>query len=404
MKVVCPSWIGDLNETRRVQNALNEAEIGSQYYMRLDRSCQTVENWCTAHPEIQGKYIDLDRNFLSYDEFEKCYSFYEERLDGGKFRKYLWEQTGGPCDPFNITSTCPDKGNCGLRTLANADDPLFEEDYICCHSGYAIPFQSTRYKDSGNSSLYDTVGNVVCADQGIGLDCLDNSMCENGAICAPNNTCVVPEELKGESGWLGSQCNRSNSDCQSGFCWNGTCNQKPTICPAPGVEVFGGLRIDPFCRTFDDWCEYTNLNEIQSSFENIFGLSFASQGVCGIILNLTVDRGIMMVIDESDAEIGYIYNTTIYNATEEVLIQDWALLVLLSIAVVGCFALLAILRKMFMQHAEERPRDYSIKYAASCKLTNVIENAAVLHTQGSRGNGHVMVRSKSVWVRLLLRH
>jgi hypothetical protein len=399
-EVICPAWIGDLNRTREVQKTVAEEPFGAQYYMKLDSKCHAADSWCEIHPEIQGKYIDLAPNVLTYNEFEKCYSFFEEYLvDHAEFP--LWTQTGGPCDPFNITSTCPSKGACGLRSLSNVNDPLFEEDYVCCHSGNAIPFESTRYADAVNNSIYDTLGNLVCADQAIGQRCFDTAMCENGALCGQNNTCVLPPEIQNETGWLGGPCNRSNSDCQSGFCWSGTCHQMPTICPGKmleGFEFLGGFKLDPFCRTFEDWCQYTNLFEFQSAFKSFFGIKVLDKDLCETVLNITVDLDIVRVLDESDADIGYIYNTTTYNRVEEILIQDWAVIVLISIPVIGCFAVLAILSKMFSSHANERSRDYKIKCAATFKLTNVIENAMALHTRGARAKGNVMVRKNCFWL------
>ena len=390
-EVVCPDWLGDnLTEIRRVQSKVIDSEYGAQYYMQLDKSCNTAVNWCNDHPEIQGKYIDRSPNFLTYDEFEVCYAFFEDQILGSRY--ILWSETGGSCDPFNPTS-CPKSGACGLKSLSGANDTLFEEDYICCHSGNAVSFESTRYQDAGHTAFYDQYGNTVCDDQPLGQPCTDNTMCENGAVCE-RNVCVLLPELENTTGWLGAPCGRKNSVCQSGFCWNGTCQHEPTICPREGLEAFGGLKLDPFCRTYDDWCQYTNLFEFQTAFKAVLGVTLVSRNICEQVLNKTIEFGLVRILNESDADIGYNYTYYNHDDVEEVLVKEWTILILFSIAVVGFFALLAILRKICSSNSDDRPRDYKIKCAASSKITNVIENAISLHTQGVRGKGRVMVRTE----------
>ena len=101
--------------------------------------------------------------------------------------------------------------------------------------------------------------------------------------------------------------------------------------------------------------------------------------------------GLVRILNETDAEIGYTRVIANHDELEEILLQPWAYLVLLTIAVVGFFALLAILRKIFSSQSDDRPRDHSIKLSAAHKVSNVIENAANLHKRGSKGRGRVMV-------------
>ena len=402
-EIICPNWIGNYSETVAAQQAIANAPDGAQYYMKLDSSCHTADSWCESHPEIQGKYIDNLPDRLSYAEFEKCYSFFEDKLvDDFPFK--LWLETGDECDPFNTTESCPNRGACGLKSLENITyvgsnvtntDTLFEDYYICCPSGHAVPFQSTRYQDAGSDFVVDDIANVVCVDQALGETCLDDSMCEFGAVCAENNTCVIMEGSSDEEGdgrWLGEPCTRSNDMCRSGFCWEGICQEMPTICPIEDLEILGGFKLDPFCRTKEDWCSYTS--DFASTFANFVDtpmFATANDFICDALLNFTVELDLVRVLDENDAEVGYIYNTTVHNDVEEILDKEWAYLVLLSIAVVGFFALVAILRKVLASHSDARPRDYKIKSAASNKLTNVIENALALHTQGSHAKGRLMV-------------
>lgn len=106
----------------------------------------------------------------------------------------------------------------------------------------------------------------------------------------------------------------------------------------------------------------------------------------------------MREVNESDAAIGYTYVLEYNTYVEEILLQDWAYLILFSIAVVGFFALLAILRKLFSSNEDNRPRDYKIKCSAARKVSNVIENAIALHT-GAGAKGGVMVGTSGSWLR-----
>jgi hypothetical protein len=258
-RVICPDWLptDNITELEALENKLQTSDFGDKIYIQLDRSCKSAVNWCKDHPEVQGKYVDSTPSILTYDEFEVCYTFFQEYA-----KEFIFQETGDPCDPFNVTNTCPDRGDCGLRSMpslsytntSNADNKLFQEEYICCHSQSVIPFESTRYQDAGYARTHDQLGNVVCNDQPVGGLCFTSAMCEGGAICE-DGICVGVSEISAEEGqdengvsrdkegYLGSPCDRDHAACSSGFCWNGTCQQHPQICPFEKFVLFTGLRL-----------------------------------------------------------------------------------------------------------------------------------------------------------------
>lgn len=390
-RVICPGWMPTENLTalREIQDNLEASELGDKIYLRLDRHCKSATNWCIDHPEVQGKYIDNWPFFLDYDEFEGCYSFFQEFA-----KDTFFVETGDPCDPFN--ATCPNSGACALRSLnetvlgeSNGNETLPLQDYICCHSQNAVPFLSTRFQDAGYDESYDEIGNSVCSNQPLGALCASTLMCEGGLMCE-NGVCILPP-VENKTGHLGYPCGRDNYECTSGFCWNGTCQEQPQICPLDGLGVFAGFRIDPYCRTLDDWCEYTDLYDLSSTLSQTLEIELPGNYLCLEVLGILQLFGLIHELNETDAEIGYTRIIVNENTVEEVLLQEWAYLVLMSVAVVGSFAILAILRKVIAPKSDDRPRDHKIKCAAANKIGNTIENAIGLHKRGAKGRGRVMV-------------
>ena len=133
------------------------------------------------------------------------------------------------------------------------------------------------------------------------------------------------------------------------------------------------------------------LFDIDSTFAFQFDIILNPDYLCEEVLGLVQFGGLVRVLNESDAEIGYSRVVANHDDVEVVLLQGWAYLALLTIAVVGFFAVLAILRKVVSPSSDDRPRDHKIKLAAASKITNVIENAVDLHKLGSNGKGRVMV-------------
>ncbi|CAB9503709.1 expressed unknown protein [Seminavis robusta] len=366
-RVICPF---DFNQTEAKLWMNDPTTDPTQNYLVLDSACHSAVEWCEEHPEVQGKYLDEYPSTLSYDEFEKCYTFFTEKA----YPEYgLWVTTGNECDPDDFfNSTCPDFGACARRDMA-ADSP-----YICCHSGTSAFYDKPDF-------TFDS----VCDMQPPGSACQDGLMCESYVCSDTDKVCVsAPQDPNNNTKQLGEACNRSNLVCQSGFCWNGTCQPQPTICPLDGVEVLGGLRIDPFCRTLDDWCNINNVETLQLGLGQ-WGLVDFTKDICRGVLDVFIGFELVRELNESEAELGYTYETLHLNPAEEVLLDDWTYFILISIPIVGFFALMAILRGLLLKDTNARPRDYKIKCAASSKIGNLIENALNMRSV-SAGRGQVM--------------
>ena len=129
-----------------------------------------------------------------------------------------------------------------------------------------------------------------------------------------------------------------------------------------------------------------------SPFKQFFDVDLIGEYVCRQVLNLTIHYGLVTELNETEAEVGYQYIHENHNQVEEILLQDWAYLCLLSTAVVGVFAVLSILRKVARRSGDDRPRDYKIKCAAASKLSRVMKNTLNLHEKFSASKGGVMVR------------
>lgn len=280
-----------------------------------------------------------------------------------------------------------------------ADNTTLGQGYMCCHSGEAVPFESTRYQDYGFPVEYDYWGNWVCDHSSKnGTECIAGS-CETDTECR-DGVCV-PQT--GANGLYGDPCERDHSQCASGFCWKGVCQEEPRICPDPDLTFLAGYRIDPFCRTTDVWCQYTDLSLLRDSLEDNFFLEtgyyigLGENGtLCADILSMLSALKLVRLIDETDAEIGVSYVIENLDNIEEVVVEDWTYFVLLSIAIMGVFALAAILRKIILPKTDARPKEYKTKLAGASKVTNMIENAMMLHSRNN-SQGRVMVSSQTIF-------
>lgn len=307
--------------------------------------------------------------------------------------------SGGACNPFT-NSTCAGDAWCALENVDYMANATLFEGYICCHSGEAAPFESTRYQDAGYSEEHDFWGNWVCDHSSPkGKECIAG-VCEEDTQCR-DGVCVATNDAKS---LYGDPCDRDHSHCASGFCLNGICAIEPRICPDPALTFLAGFRLDPFCRTLTTWCEYTDLALLKNSLEAAFlaldvDLGLGENGtLCVDILKLLSipEFSLVKIINETDADIGYSQIFPNYSHVEEVVVEDWTYFVLISIAVMGFFALASILRKVVLPQTDERPKEYKTKVAGASKVSNMIENAMMLHSRNN-GKGRVMV-SSSNWV------
>ncbi|CAB9518024.1 expressed unknown protein [Seminavis robusta] len=427
-RVICPAWVEAPENPDTVAEAVAQEVLATgkleedetKGYLSLDPQCLPIVDWCEAHPEVQGKYLDEDPSTLSYSEFETCYNFTKTEV----VDIFLLE-TGRSCNPNNKTDLCPGYGKCARSALSES------APYVCCH-GTAIPFADE-----------DAAFDQVCDGQPIDAPCRDDLMCES-RLCV-NNKCAEEEGSNdAQKKPLGENCDSNHASCTSGFCFQGTCQQHPKWCPILGLEALGGLRLDPYCRTVSDWCSFNNWRTLGLS---LFGTAFEEAGLVessdvnaaeaaeqdaeGVVDEVFHDTGeageeAELELDEqlktecekfldafldfnedlqrettfsflkrvpateqNEVEIATIaYN----NAIEDTLEDEWTYFILLCIAVVGAFAVLAVVKGLVKAaKGHSRVRDYTIKCAATHKIADVIENALGMHmVEGASTKGQVM--------------
>jgi hypothetical protein len=153
----------------------------------------------------------------------------------------------------------------------------------------------------------------------------------------------------------------------------------------------GKVRIHPFARGHENFEPILLNPAFTSTLHETFDIKIDLENACEEVIYYVEKAGLIRQLNESDAQIGYTRVYENHDSVEEVLLQTWAYLVLLSISMVGFFAILAILRKVALTNSDDRPRDYKTKCAAAHKISNVIENAVELHKRGTKGKGRVMV-------------
>lgn len=141
----------DITKEEAVDIARNYSELGAQMTLYLDFDCKKKVDWCKAHPEVQGRYIDPDEDVFTYEEFAKCQNFYEEWVIGLP----PWSETGMPCDFFNYEDDeCP-YGFCALRNYGTSYSELNTTDYICCNS-----MERIEYFDESQNTIV-----AICSNQ-----------------------------------------------------------------------------------------------------------------------------------------------------------------------------------------------------------------------------------------------
>ena len=298
----------------------------------------------------------------------------------------FWYISGLGCN-FSDVYACSSNGVCARREF-DRDKPQQDAPYVCCHSGGSVSF---------NSDTDGTAIDQVCDMQPIGANCFDSSMCEStnclGYVCVPQQTnSTNATQIKRD---LGQPCPKNHEVCKSGFCWDGICQQEPTICPSDFFVFLGGFRLDPYCRTIDDWCTINDWEAIIMNLHYSFGINITMS--CYDLLEFFTapenkDGALIKLVDEKEAEIGYTDDYAEYNDIENVLSDSWTYFILVCIAVVGFFALLSNVRWLLESETDNRARDYKIKCAAAFKIGNMIENALSMHPiAGSGSKGQVMV-------------
>jgi hypothetical protein len=332
------------------------------------------------------QYFDAEPSTLSYDEFEKCYKFFSDFL----YPFEWWQMSGLECavnGNFSDLDACPNYGDCARREYeknkAQQDSP-----YICCNSGTSF----TYYVDADSEVVEDR----VCDTQWPGANCLDSSMCESSncvdGFCFPRRTNSSDSNSSQVRKELGQPCQRDHEVCMSGFCWDGVCQQEPTICPVEDLLIFGGLRLDAYCRPVDEWC---TINDWEVMTEVLFYGYGENVSTCYEVLAFYANLGnysLIKLVDETAAEIHYIYEDPNYNDIENLLIDSWTYYVLICIAIVGFFALVSNVRWLLQPDTDNRARDYKIKCAAAFKIGKLIENALSMHpVAGTSSKGQIMV-------------
>lgn len=144
-RTICPgSQVFTEDATAIIQNI--SEDLGAQLTLSLDFDCKRAVDWCEAHPETQGRYIDPDESQFTYKEFKMCADFFLEWV------VYLgpWHVTGDSCSSDQF---CTEYGVCALSNFLT--ETVENGNYTCC--------------DSQEALADDVTGFSVCTNQAVGM-------------------------------------------------------------------------------------------------------------------------------------------------------------------------------------------------------------------------------------------
>jgi len=167
------------------------------------------------------------------------------------------------------------------------------------------------------------------------------------------------------------------------------------------IKVEGGIVVEPardMCKMpthlesaliFFESFNFTDANLTNATFTVDANEIFMDH--CTAAFLLLREYGLVKYVDESEAEEGDVYTCLNHDNLEEMLLDDWTYYSLISIGVLGVFAVLAILKKIVSRKGDDRPRDFVIKQAGENKILNAMQNALNMHAGCVQTKGQVMV-------------
>jgi len=429
------------------------AELAVQMTVDLPYDCLPKVEWCKASKEVQGRYIDPDEEELTYDEFEKCNFIYDTFLGFvGTFQEtggpcdydvHLDSQCrgAGGCSlrDFSVNATetldyicCHGDAHDTVSSITNSTI------WVCDNQPLSSPCFADDLCDSGKCDLEngicvkDTSGKADENLKLIGEPCgTDHSICKSGfcldETCGEHPLiCPVNSELYNATGFnfekfggyrLDPYCRTMNRWCEM---TNLTMLEKSLNWFNESLsDLQGSLDLIRVNKTIDELLQETGLNhtmniEVEPALDMV--LSFFNESLessnltdanltnatvtfdvndivldqCTAAFLLLREYGIVNYVDESEAEVGDVYTIPNHDHLEESLLDDWTYYSLISIGVLGVFAVLAILKKIVSRKGDDRPRDFVIKQAGENKILNAMQNALNMHAGCVQTKGQVM--------------